>query len=271
MSFFCQGFSKFCGYNTATAKGRVTNDSNVHSLKLQILNGLKDKLRSKKRYLCSPLNYKLENITQEQKELLDAGKLLPVMEDFYTIQGEGFNTGKAAYFVRVGGCDVGCHWCDVKESWDASIHPLISADAVVAKVLASGSKAVVITGGEPLQYNMNYLTEQMRQNGIETFIETSGAYPLSGDWDWICLSPKKTMLPLNEVYRKANELKVIVHNKHDLKWAAEQAEKVSENCFLFLQPEWSKRNEVMPDIVEFVKYNQKWMVSLQSHKYMNIP
>ncbi|HWY10392.1 MAG TPA: 7-carboxy-7-deazaguanine synthase QueE [Bacteroidia bacterium] len=217
------------------------------------------------------MNYKVESVNTEQAELLNAGKLLPVMEDFYTIQGEGFNSGKPAYFVRVGGCDVGCHWCDVKESWDASLHPLVKADDVVRKVLESKSKAVVITGGEPLQYNMDYITEQFKSKNIEIFIETSGAYPLTGNWDWICLSPKKTMNPLPEVYTKANELKVIVYNKNDFDWALEQAKKVNKNCLLFLQPEWSKSNQMMPLIVEFVKEHQNWMVSLQSHKYMNIP
>jgi organic radical activating enzyme len=217
------------------------------------------------------MNYKVESLKTEQAELLKQGKLLPVMEDFYTIQGEGFNSGKAAYFVRVGGCDVGCHWCDVKESWNASLHPLIKADDVVEKVLQSGSKAVVITGGEPLQYNMDYITAEFRKKNIETFIETSGAFTLSGNWDWICLSPKKTMNPLPEVYKKANELKVIVYNNNDFDWALEQAGKVNKDCLLFLQPEWSKSNEIMPLIVEFVKTHQNWMVSLQSHKYMNIP
>lgn len=217
------------------------------------------------------MNYKVESLNTEQAELLAQGKLLPVMEDFYTIQGEGFNSGKAAYFIRVGGCDVGCHWCDVKESWDASLHPLVKVDDVLAKVLDSKSKAVVITGGEPLQYNMDYITAEFAKKGIGTFIETSGAYPLSGKWDWICLSPKKTMNPLDEIYQKANELKVIVYNKNDFDWALEQAKKVTKNCLLFLQPEWSKSEQMMPLIVDFVKEHQNWMVSLQSHKYMNIP
>lgn len=217
------------------------------------------------------MHYKIESLNTEQTELLEQGKLLPVMEDFYTIQGEGFNSGKAAYFIRIGGCDVGCHWCDVKESWDASLHPLAKVDEVVKKVLESKSKSVVITGGEPLQYNLDYITDEFRKKNIETFIETSGAYPLSGKWDWICLSPKKTMKPLSEVYEKANELKVIVYNKNDFEWAQKEAAKVNEKCLLFLQPEWSKREEIMPLIVEFVKEHQNWMVSLQSHKYMNIP
>ena len=217
------------------------------------------------------MNYRIESLNAEQAELLGMGKSLPVMEDFYTIQGEGYNSGKAAYFVRVGGCDVGCHWCDVKESWDASLHPLVHVDEVVKKVLESKSKSVVITGGEPLQYNLDYITDEFRKKNIETFIETSGAYPLSGKWDWICLSPKKTMNPLPEVYEKANELKVIVYNKNDFEWAQKEAAKVNDKCLLFLQPEWSKREEIMPLIVEFVKEHQNWMVSLQSHKYMNIP
>jgi organic radical activating enzyme len=217
------------------------------------------------------MNYKLHSVSEGNAQLLEQGKLLPVMEDFYTIQGEGFNSGKAAYFIRVGGCDVGCHWCDVKESWDASVHPLVKVDDVVKKVVDSGSKAVVITGGEPLQYNLDYITSQFKSKNIETFVETSGAYPLTGNWDWICLSPKKTMAPLPEIYKNASELKVIVYNKNDFEWAQQEAEKVNKDCRLFLQPEWSKSDQMMPLIVEFVKVHQNWMVSLQSHKYMNIP
>ena len=193
------------------------------------------------------------------------------MEEFYTIQGEGFNTGKAAYFIRVGGCDVGCHWCDVKESWDANIHPLTKAETIVEHVLETGADSVVVTGGEPLIYNMEYLTKLLKQNKIFTFIETSGAYPLSGEWDWVCLSPKKTMPPLADVYKKANELKVIVFNKHDFVWAEEQAAQVGRDCYLYLQPEWSKSAQVLPLIIEYVKSHPKWMISLQSHKYMQIP
>jgi 7-carboxy-7-deazaguanine synthase len=261
MAFFCKRFSEFCSNNTASTESRVTNNSNIHPIKL----------RNKTPTFAKAMNYKIESLNTEQAELLEQGKLLPVMEDFYTIQGEGFNSGKAAYFIRVGGCDVGCHWCDVKESWDASVHPLVKVEDVVKKVVDSGSKAVVITGGEPLQYNMDHITAEFRKKNIETFIETSGAYPLTGDWDWICLSPKKTMHPLADVYKKADELKVIVYNKNDFEWAQQEAEKVNKECLLFLQPEWSKNNEMMPLIVEFVKTHQNWMVSLQSHKYMNIP
>ncbi|MBA3681783.1 MAG: 7-carboxy-7-deazaguanine synthase QueE [Bacteroidetes bacterium] len=193
------------------------------------------------------------------------------MEEFYTIQGEGFNTGKAAYFIRIGGCDVGCHWCDVKESWDANIHPLTPIEKIITNVKEWKAQSVVVTGGEPLIYNLNALTEELKSNNIETFIETSGAYKLSGNWDWICLSPKKTMAPLQEVYNKAHELKVIVFNQHDFKWAEEQAAKVGKDCYLYLQPEWSKHAELLPQIIEYVKSNPKWMISLQTHKYMNIP
>ena len=217
------------------------------------------------------MHYKLSGLSEDQKELLNEGKLLPVMEQFYTIQGEGNNTGKAAYFIRIGGCDVGCHWCDVKESWDANIHPLTPINEIINDVCSYPAKSVVITGGEPLQYNLSALTTQLKEQKIETFIETSGAYPLTGTWDWICLSPKKTMLPKDEIYNNAHELKIIVYNKHDFEWAKQEAEKVNKKCIMYLQPEWSKRNEMMPLIVDFVKENTNWRVSLQSHKYMNIP
>ncbi len=217
------------------------------------------------------MSYKLSGLNTEQQILLNEGKTLPLMEEFYTIQGEGFNTGKAAYFIRIGGCDVGCHWCDVKESWDATLHPLTTADTILQNVLNSKTPAVVVTGGEPLIYNLNYLTSILKQNNIETYIETSGAYALSGNWNWICLSPKKTMLPKAEIYLEAHELKIIVFNKHDFLFAEEQATKVSSSCYLYLQPEWSKSADLMPEIVEYIKANPRWMVSLQTHKYMNIP
>lgn len=193
------------------------------------------------------------------------------MEQFYTIQGEGFNSGKAAYFIRIGGCDVGCHWCDVKESWDANIHPLTAAEDLLTPILEHKAQSVVITGGEPLIYNLAYLTTLLKQAGIATFIETSGAYPLSGTWDWICLSPKKTMPPLAEAYLKAHELKIIVFNKHDLIWAEEQAAKTGKDCYRFLQPEWSRQAQILPLLIEYVKEHPDWMISLQTHKYMNIP
>lgn len=196
--------------------------------------------------------------------------MLPLMEEFYTIQGEGFHTGTAAYFVRVGGCDVGCHWCDVKESWNADLHPPTSVDSIVASA-AANAKTIVVTGGEPLTWNMDPLTYALKAAGLKVHIETSGAYPLSGQWDWICLSPKKTKLPTDTVYDNAHELKVIIHNRHDFIFAEEQALKVNENAILFLQPEWSKRDEMTPLIVDYVMSNPKWRVSLQTHKYLNIP
>ena len=217
------------------------------------------------------MNYKLHQLKPEQQAEFDAGRLLPVMEQFYTIQGEGFNTGKAAYFIRIGGCDVGCHWCDVKESWDASVHPLTTVDSLIENIKAYKAESVVITGGEPLIYNLDVLTAALKNAGLSTFIETSGAYKLSGKWDWICLSPKKTMPPLPEVFQKANELKVIVYNQHDFAWAEEQAAQVSKDCYLYLQPEWSKSKLILNDIIEYVKTHPRWMISLQTHKFMNIP
>lgn len=206
----------------------------------------------------------------EKQELVDKGLMLPLMEEFYTIQGEGFHQGKAAYFIRLGGCDVGCHWCDVKESWDAELHPPTRVDAIVENAVRY-SKTMVITGGEPLMWDMNPLTLMLKEKGVQTHIETSGAHPLTGIWDWICLSPKKMKLPTDEVYKKANELKCIIYNKDDFRFAEEQAAKVNEDCILFLQPEWSKRDKVIPEIVDYVMANPKWKVSLQTHKYLNIP
>ena len=196
---------------------------------------------------------------------------LPLMEDFYTIQGEGFYQGSAAYFIRLGGCDVGCVWCDVKESWDASAHPLVSVSEMTRRAKDSGAKIVVITGGEPVMYDLTELTETLKASGLRTHLETSGAYPITGTWDWICFSPKKFKLPHDSVLEKANELKVIVYNKTDFAWGEEFALKVSNECQLFLQPEWSKEKEVLPLIIEYVKANPRWQVSLQVHKYMNIP
>ena len=196
---------------------------------------------------------------------------LPVMEDFYTIQGEGFYQGSAAYFIRLGGCDVGCVWCDVKESWDASAHPQIPVSEIAAKAAGSGSPIAVVTGGEPVMYNLTLLTRALKDAGMRTHIETSGVYPLTGTWDWVCFSPKKFKAPHPSIFEKANELKVIVFNKSDLSWAEDFAAKVSKQCRLYLQPEWSKEKEMLPLIIEYVKANPKWEVSLQIHKYMNIP
>jgi len=207
---------------------------------------------------------------KEIKKLLDKGKILPLMEAFYTIQGEGFHKGTAAYFVRIGGCDVGCHWCDVKESWNADLHPPTNVEAIV-KDAANYSNTIVVTGGEPLMWNMKPLTDLLKTKNLQTHIETSGAYNLTGTWDWICLSPKKLKLPTKEIYKKADELKVIVYNRSDFKFAEEQAVKVNKECILYLQPEWSRRDNVIPLIVDYVMENPKWKVSLQTHKYLNIP
>lgn len=207
---------------------------------------------------------------EEQNILLEEGKMLPVMEHFYTIQGEGYHTGKAAYFIRLGGCDVGCHWCDVKESWDANLHPVMDA-VEVAEIAAKYCKTVVLTGGEPMMWNLEILTSKLKELGCTVHVETSGAYPMSGHLDWITLSPKKTGLPKDEFYQKANELKVIVFNNHDLEFAEEQAAKVSSSCELFLQSEWSKRDQIYPKITSFIMNNPRWRSSVQTHKYLNIP
>jgi len=213
-------------------------------------------------YLCAML--------EETKKLIQKGEMLPLMEDFYTIQGEGFHTGKAAYFIRIGGCDVGCHWCDVKESWNADLHPPTLTDEIVQKAKQYAS-TVVITGGEPLMWNMDYITGKLKENKMKVHIETSGAYEISGRYDWFCLSPKKSKLPTHDAYARADELKVIVYNKHDFIFAEEQAALVGPGCELFLQPEWSNREKMMPFIVDYVMQHPKWKVSLQTHKYLNIP
>lgn len=193
------------------------------------------------------------------------------MEDFYTIQGEGSYQGHAAYFVRLGGCDVGCVWCDVKESWEATDHPVVTVEEIVKKVTNSRSPIAVITGGEPAMYDLTTLTASLKAVGIRTHIETSGAYPLTGTWDWVCLSPKKFKSPVEAVPRQADELKVIVYNKSDFDWAEEFAARVRPDCELYLQPEWSREKEVLPAIIEYVKQHPQWKISLQVHKYMDIP
>lgn len=198
------------------------------------------------------------------------GETLPLMEAFESIQGEGYHQGKAAYFIRLGGCDVGCHWCDVKESWDAFEHRPTSIKEIVNPI-PNDSKLVVVTGGEPLMWNLNPLTQALSYRNKKVHIETSGAYPISGRWDWFCLSPKKRKLPVAQAYQRANELKVIVYNKSDFQFAIEQSNKVSSECLLFLQPEWSQRNQMTPLIVDFVKKHPHWMISLQIHKYLEIP
>lgn len=201
---------------------------------------------------------------------LEMGLSLPIMEHFYTIQGEGRYTGTAAYFIRIGGCDVGCHWCDVKESWNANIHPIEKIDDIV-KTAISFSKTIVLTGGEPLMWNLVPLTQKLKESGCNIHIETSGAYSINGQIDWICLSPKKTSLPKEDVYASAHELKVIVYNQHDFKFAEEQALKINKNALLYLQPEWSNREKMTPKIIDYVMKNPQWHISLQTHKYLNIP
>ena len=205
------------------------------------------------------------------QKLFEGGRKLPLVEEFYTIQGEGYHTGKAAYFIRIGGCDVGCSWCDTKFSWNPSLHPVVPAEQIVEHVIAHPAAAVVVTGGEPLMANMDYLTGMLKREGIETFLETSGAYPLTGTWDWICLSPKRNAPPVEELFKKAHELKVIIASEEDLDWAIKNGERVDAGCKLYLQPEWSQREVILPLIIEFAKENPQWMISLQSHKYMRIP
>jgi organic radical activating enzyme len=196
---------------------------------------------------------------------------LPVMEHFYTIQGEGFHQGKAAYFIRLGGCDVGCVWCDVKDSWDAEKHPQFQVRSLRFEVEKTPAKIVVITGGEPLMHDLDALTKELQAAGLKTNIETSGAHPLSGSWDWICLSPKKFKAPLPGIIPLANELKIIVFNKSDFDWAEKYAALVSPSCKLFLQPEWDKAAEITPLIIEYIKAHPQWELSLQIHKYINVP
>ena len=200
---------------------------------------------------------------------LQKGEILPLMEAFYSLQGEGFYKGTAAYFIRLGGCDVGCHWCDVKESWAAEAHPLVPVDTIVTDALAH-SKTMIITGGEPLMWNLDLLTEKLRAAGARTHIETSGAHPLSGTFDWICLSPKKIKRPVGDVLQKANELKMVIYNNNDFLFAEEMAAQVSPDCLLYLQPEWSKRNKVIPKIVDYVMAHPQWKASLQMHTYLDL-
>ena len=196
---------------------------------------------------------------------------LPLVEEFYSIQGEGCNTGKAAYFIRVGGCDLCCSWCDTKYSWDATLHPMVSIDVITANVLASGADSVVVTGGEPLMWNLDPLCHLLRERGIKTYLETSGAYPLTGTWDWITLSPKKESPPLPDIWKLADELKVVVQDGTDFDVAEMYSRKVKQECRLLLQPEWSQYNSIIKVITEYVKRNTKWAVSLQAHKFMHIP
>lgn len=210
-------------------------------------------------------------INKSETDLLNDGELLPVMEEFYSLQGEGTNTGCAAYFLRIGGCDVGCAWCDSKESWNVGLWPLTLTNKVIENIEQCPAKAVVVTGGEPLQYNLNYLCSELKKRNIKTFLETSGSCKLSGKWDWVCLSPKKNLPPLKDIFNKADELKIIIHDESDFDWAEKNAVLAKHGTILLLQPEWSMRKKMIPLIVDSILKDPKWKVSLQSHKYMNIP
>lgn len=203
--------------------------------------------------------------------IFEDGSKLPLIDQFYSVQGEGYHMGKAAYFIRIGGCDIGCKWCDTKFSWNFKFHDFTNIKDIVKNADDNNADAVVVTGGEPSRYNLTALCSSLNEINIETHIETSGAYPLRGSWDWICLSPKKQNPPHNSIYSKANELKVIISNSEDLKWAEENANLVDKDCKLYLQPEWSKYEELIPQLVEYVKINKQWRISLQAHKFMHIP
>lgn len=199
------------------------------------------------------------------------GTVLPLVEEFFTIQGEGYHAGEAAWFIRLGGCDVGCNWCDSRFSWDPELHPLVETGEIIEHAVKSGTKSVVVTGGEPLMWNLDLLCAGLKQNNICTFIETSGAYPLSGKWDWICLSPKRKIPPVDDICPEADELKVIIECADDFNWAEIYRKKVERRCRLFLQPEWSRFEGIIPEIVAYVKKNPYWRISIQTHKYMHIP
>ena len=222
-------------------------------------------------YLCL-VRYNLNKNILIDPDLYDPdGKHLPLVEEFYSIQGEGYHMGKAAYFVRLGGCDVGCSWCDSRFTWNPRVHPLINTDTLIDSIIKSGTDSVVVTGGEPLIWNLDYLCVKLKEKKISTFIETSGSYPLSGIWDWICLSPKKGMPPVGNICQKADELKVIIEDKNDFDWAEKYRGMVTANCRLYLQPEWSRFETIISEIVEYIKVNSIWSISLQAHKFMHIP
>ncbi len=204
-------------------------------------------------------------------ELLDGGRKLPLVEEFYSIQGEGYHTGKPAYFIRLGGCDVGCRWCDAKSTWNPELYPPIAIDHIVKGATDCAAQSIVITGGEPLTYPLEPLTTALREKGLEIFLETSGSQPFSGSFDWICLSPKPQRPPLDDMWQRADELKVIISREEDIKWAELCAQRVSPTARLYLQPEWSVSQQIMPTIVEWAKAHPRWSISIQTHKYMRIP
>ena len=207
----------------------------------------------------------------KEEDIFEGGRKLPLLEDFYTLQGEGRHTGTAAYFIRVGGCDIGCKWCDTKFSWNPDVHTLTNMDEIIEKAQNFPAKTIVVTGGEPTTYNLEYLTSKLVEKGVKTHLETSGVYKLTGTWDWICLSPKKHNKPVPELYKLANELKVIIETEDDLNWAIENESLVSDTCELFLQPEWSNFENIINPVVEFIKNNPRWRISIQAHKFMHIP
>ena len=190
---------------------------------------------------------------------------------FYSLQGEGFHQGRAAFFIRLAGCDVGCVWCDVKESWDASKHPVLTIEEIVNAAKAHPGRLAIVTGGEPLLYNLDALTNALKEAGFETNIETSGSSPMSGNWDWICLSPKKFKAPLEENIALSSELKVVIFNKHDFEWAETYAKQVSPSCKLYLQPEWDKSAQITPLVIDYIKDHPQWELSAQLHKYIQVP
>lgn len=196
--------------------------------------------------------------------------MLPVMERFYTLQGEGYYSGRAAYFIRLSGCDVGCHWCDVKESWEIAQDQYMEISRLVSDAKESGTEIVVVTGGEPFTHNLIELTKQLKEAGLRTHVETAGVFPITGDWDWICLSPKKFKPVLEEYYKKADELKVVIFNQSDFMWAEDNQKKLNKNCRLYLQPEWSKEPELKSQLIHFIKENTSWIYSMQTHKYLSI-
>jgi len=204
-------------------------------------------------------------------DLFEGGRLLPLAEDFYTIQGEGFHSGKPAYFIRLGGCDVGCRWCDAKYTWNAKLYPPVDVRTIVDRAAACPAQAIVITGGEPLLYPLRPLTEALHERGLEIFLETSGTHPFDGRFDWVCLSPKRQRAPLDEAFERADELKVIIEAETDFEWAERNAARTNEGCRLYLQPEWSASERMMPRIVEYVKAAPRWNISIQAHKFMHIP
>lgn len=204
-------------------------------------------------------------------DVFEGGERLPLVEDFYTIQGEGYHTGKPAYFIRLGGCDVGCRWCDAKSTWNPKLYPPIDISTIIERATSCPAQAIVITGGEPLIYPLDALTTALKEKGLEIFLETSGTHQFSGRFDWVCLSPKRHHPPLDEAFERAHELKVIISDQSDLVWAEQSAAKVGAECMLYLQPEWSVSDEVMPWVVEYAKANPKWNISIQTHKYMRIP